>query len=71
MILAQAANNGWLYFGLVLLIAYFGLILFCLMDVLKGNFKNPVEKLVWVAVILFFPFLGSVIYLFMGRKNKL
>ena len=71
MILAETSSNGWMIFFLAIGVAYFGLILFCLMDVLKSTFKDPVQKFVWLAVILFFPFLGSIIYLYIGRKNKI
>jgi hypothetical protein len=71
MILAEMTSNSWMFLILALGVAYFGFVLFCLMDVLKATFKDPVQKLVWVLIILFFPLLGSFIYLYMGRKNKL
>ncbi|QXV66126.1 PLDc_N domain-containing protein [Mucilaginibacter sp. 21P] len=70
-ILAQTTSNTWMYIFLVLGILYFGLILFCLMDVLKATFKDPIQKFIWIALILFFPVLGSIVYLYMGRKNKI
>lgn len=71
MVLAETTSNGWMIFFLAVGIAYFGFVLFCLMDVLKATFKDPVQKFVWIAIILLFPIFGSFIYLYMGRKNKI
>jgi hypothetical protein len=46
------------------------LTLFCLVDILRADFKDSTTKLLWVLVVLFAPFLGSVIYLIIGRKTK-
>ena len=56
---------------LLLVVAYFGLIIFCLLDAVKATFKDSATKIVWVLVILFAPFLGSVLYLLMGRNSKI
>lgn len=56
---------------LLLVAAYFGLIIFCLLDAVKATFKDSATKIVWVLVILFAPFLGSVLYLLMGRNSKI
>lgn len=52
------------------ILAYFGLIVFSLIDALQSTFQDSVTKLIWVLVILFFPFLGSVIYLVIGHNSK-
>ncbi|MDX1937007.1 MAG: PLD nuclease N-terminal domain-containing protein [Flavihumibacter sp.] len=44
--------------------------LLCLISVLKNNFKDSTSKLIWVLVILFVPFMGSVLYLIIGRKQR-
>ena len=56
---------------LLLVVAYFGLIIFCLLDAVKATFKDSATKIVWVLVILFAPFLGSVLYLLIGRNSKI
>ena len=58
-------------FLLLVAIAYWGLLIFCLIDVVRANFKDSTTKLLWVVIILFAPFIGSVLYLAIGRKNKL
>jgi len=44
------------------------LLLWALVDAIKSD-NEPVIKLIWVLVILFMPFLGSLIYLVAGRKK--
>jgi hypothetical protein len=39
-------------------------------DLLKSDFRGSNEKLIWVLVILFAPFIGAILYLAIGRKNK-
>lgn len=56
---------------LLLVVAYFGLIIFCLLDAVRATFKDSATKIVWVLVILFAPFLGSVLYLVIGRNSKI
>ena len=56
---------------LLLVVAYFGLIIFCLLDAVRATFKDSATKIVWVLVILFAPFLGSVLYLLIGRNSKI
>ncbi|MES2379040.1 MAG: PLD nuclease N-terminal domain-containing protein [Bacteroidota bacterium] len=47
------------------------LALFCLIDIIRSDFKDSTTKLMWVLIVLFAPFLGSIIYLVVGRKSKL
>jgi len=42
----------------------------CLINILRNEFKNQ-DKLIWVIVVLFLPFLGPLLYLIMGRKQRI
>lgn len=44
--------------------------IYCLVDVLKSQFPQN-EKLVWTLAIIFVPFLGTILYLIIGKKKKL
>ena len=55
---------------LLLLFTPFVLTLIALIDCLKNKF-NGSEKVVWVLVIIFFPFIGSILYLTIGKKNAI
>lgn len=41
-----------------------------LIDILKNKFSGN-DKLIWVLVVLFLPFIGSVLYFIIGRKQKI
>ena len=40
-----------------------------LVDVLTNKGLHGTEKIVWVLVVILLPFLGSVIYFFVGRNK--
>lgn len=42
-----------------------------LWDVVRSQFVNANDKLVWVLVVLFAPVLGMLFYFLAGRKNKI
>ena len=55
---------------LMIPLTYFALIAFCLIDIMRSSFKESTGKLIWVLVVLLAPFLGSLLYLFIGRGTK-
>jgi len=64
-----AAGAGALLLLLMALLAA-GLWLWSLIDVLKRPYHDNVEKFIWVFVIVSTFFLGTVLYIFLGRKKK-
>jgi len=58
-------------FGLIFWIISSLLALVALIDVLMWRFKGTNEKLAWVLVVLLIPFLGSILYFAIGRKNRI
>ena len=44
--------------------------LLALISVLKNDFKGN-DKIIWVLVIIFLPFFGSILYFAVGRSKKL
>ena len=55
-----------------LLVVYVGVTAYCLSDVLskRENDVYGLPKLVWVAVILLFPYVGAAAYLVMKFRNR-
>jgi hypothetical protein len=41
-----------------------------LVNVLRSDFKDSTSKLIWVVGILFMPLIGSILYLWIGRKQR-
>lgn len=46
------------------------LVMWTLVDVLKSEFSGN-NKIVWILAVLFLPFLGSLLYLGIGRNQKI
>lgn len=42
-----------------------------LFNLLSSKIKNSTEKLLWLLVILFLPFLGPILYVFIGVDKKM
>jgi hypothetical protein len=46
------------------------LLLWALIDILRSNFKDSTIKLVWIIVVIFVPLIGAILYLVLGRSQK-
>lgn len=44
--------------------------LIALVDVIRSNFRGSNGKLIWVIVILFLNIIGAVLYLIIGRNQR-
>lgn len=44
--------------------------LWALIDVVKNEFEPEKNKLVWLLVVALLPFVGSLLYFFIGRAQK-
>jgi len=56
---------------LVLMIGILILFLITLIDIVKHRFVTDIEKLIWILIVIFVPILGPIIYLLIGRKQKI
>ena len=54
----------------ILTLVALGLWAYCLIDIFKSKFEQT-EKIVWVLVVILLPFLGSILYLIIGRNRKI
>lgn len=62
---------GWLFAGtFAVVIVGFVFWLIALIDILKSEFKNPQNKLIWLLVTLFIPFLGPLLYFFLRKSQQ-
>lgn len=43
----------------------------CLIDVIRGEFKNDMQKVIWIILLVSIPVIGVVLYLVMGRDQKI
>jgi len=51
---------------LVLVLYHF----YYLIDVIRSSFKEPINKIVWILLIVLLPVVGCILYIFIGRKQK-
>jgi len=42
--------------------------IWALVDIFKSKFENSSLKILWIAAILIFPIIGSIIYFQVGKK---
>ena len=57
-------------FLLLFAVVPFALWLWAIIDLLRGNFTNNTTKLIWLVVVAFIPFLGAILYLLIGKRQK-
>lgn len=55
---------------LILIILIVVLPLVALVDILKSSFKEPVNKIVWLLVVLLVPVLGTFLYFVIGGRQR-
>jgi phospholipase D-like protein len=53
-------------FGFVLAFLW----LVALVDILRSDFEGN-DKIVWILVVIIFPFIGSILYFAIGRSRKI
>mgnify|MGYP003579109950 CR=1 FL=1 len=44
--------------------------LVALIDILRNQFKDSSNKIIWALIVLFFPILGGILYFLFGVKQK-
>jgi len=45
--------------------------IYCLIDILRAQFRTDTERIVWLLLILLAPVIGIVLYLAMGQNQKI
>ncbi|MEV9524821.1 PLDc N-terminal domain-containing protein [Aliarcobacter butzleri] len=55
---------------IIFVIFCFILYIFIIIDILKHEFTGY-NKIIWIIAILCFPILGAILYLFIGRKQRI
>lgn len=67
LLLPQMGLIFWTIFSILLLL----LPILALVSILRSDFKDKTNKLLWVLIILFLPFIGPVLYFLIGRKQRM
>ncbi|MEP0714408.1 PLD nuclease N-terminal domain-containing protein [Algoriphagus sp.] len=66
----QNIGGGGILF-LLIGFAYTILWVYCLVDILRSEFKDPNMKIIWIVIILFAQVIGAIVYLAMGKSTKI
>jgi len=53
----------------VIVFIWISLIVIAVRDISKLPYKERKKKIVWTNVVVLFPFLGLIVYYFIGRKS--
>jgi len=61
---------GFMELIFLLMLLSIPLFIIALVDILKHDFPGN-DKLVWILVIIFFPLLGPILYLIIGKKTRI
>jgi hypothetical protein len=56
---------------LVVLSVFLVLPAYALIDILTSQFRDSTNKLIWVVVVILVPLLGSLLYVALGRNQKI
>ena len=57
---------GFFGFGLMIFI----LQIVAIVDIVRSNFRNDSDKLIWILVVLFLNILGAILYFAIGNHQK-
>jgi hypothetical protein len=61
---------GTITFPLIVFLVIASLYLYTLIDVLTSKFEGN-NKIVWLITVILLPFLGTMLYLYFGKGQKL
>lgn len=65
LLLGFPSGGEWLLVVVMLLIP-----VLCIIDIARSNFSHPMLKLGWCALIIFAPFIGALLYYWIGTDQK-
>lgn len=60
----------YLVFVLFIILLPSVLWIFAIIDILKSNFKDSTNKIIWVLIVLLLPVLGSILYFIFAGQQK-
>ena len=65
--LAYHINMSWIYWGLF---AIYSITTVGIIGVVISENRNPVKSLAWITILLLFPLVGIILYIFFGRSEE-
>jgi hypothetical protein len=65
LLLGMPGGGEWMIILIGMLIP-----LICILDIMRSDFRYQNARLIWLALVVFFPFLGSLLYYWIGTEQK-
>ncbi|SIO05810.1 PLDc N-terminal domain-containing protein [Algoriphagus halophilus] len=66
----QNMGGGLIFFFMIFGLIYTILWIYCLVDIIRSEYKDANMKLIWLIIILFAQVIGPIIYLILGKSTK-
>ncbi len=66
----QNMGGGFIVIFLIFGILYAILWIYCLVDIIRSEFKDPNMKIIWIVILLFAQGIGPIVYLVLGKSTK-
>ncbi|REG83612.1 PLDc N-terminal domain-containing protein [Algoriphagus antarcticus] len=66
----QNMGGGFIIIFLLFGILYAILWIYCLVDIIRSEFKDPNMKIIWIVILLFAQGIGPIVYLVLGKGTK-
>jgi hypothetical protein len=70
LLLLNLGSLEWLVIAVILL-AYPALVIYCLTSITRSHTMPMITKVVWVVLMIAAPFVGSILYLLIGKERNL
>jgi ABC-type molybdate transport system permease subunit len=70
LFIGELAGLGIMALSLIFLVPTI-LWIWALLDILKSDFKSDIEKIIWLALVIFVPVLGWILYFAIGRSQRI
>ena len=61
----------WIIFTVILFLLCVTLWVVTLIRIIKNDFPGENEKLIWALLVIFLPFIGTIIYFVVGRSREI
>jgi len=58
---------GFGLLGLLCLILW----IMAIVDIVNSRFRDDTTKIIWILLVIFIPFIGTILYYFVGREQRI
>jgi len=55
----------------IISILYLSAMLMALINILRSDFTDSTIKLIWILVVMFMPIIGAILYVTIGREQRI